>query len=211
LQPGGCRFDPGRLHQSLERTTSRWAVSARLPEAKIIIDDSHVIKLFNERLSDLRRSMSRQSTDAMHKEVLKGTRLLLLKNPENLDAEKNEKQRLEQALTLNKPLATAYYMNDHQRRFWRQPRKRFATTFLDGRSRRAEASGISKIQQMSKTLAAHRNGLLACYDVMISNGPMEGTNNKIMTMKRHAFGFRDHEFFELKILAIHEMKYALVR
>jgi transposase len=45
---------------------------------------------------------------------------------------------------------------------------------------------------------------------MITSGPMEGTNNKIKTMKRQAYGFRDQEFFKLKILAIHETKYALV-
>ena len=39
---------------------------------------------------------------------------------------------------------------------------------------------------------------------------LAGTNNKIKTMKRPAYGFRDHEFFQLKILAIHEAKYALV-
>jgi transposase len=66
------------------------------------------------------------------------------------------------------------------------------------------------VQQMARTLAAHRSGLLACYDVMISSGPMEGTNNKIKVMKRQAYGFRDQEFFKLKILAIHETKYALV-
>ena len=63
---------------------------------------------------------------------------------------------------------------------------------------------------MAKTLAGHRSGLLTYYDVRISSGPMEGTNNKIKTMKRQAYGFRDHEFFKLKILAIHETKYALV-
>ena len=66
------------------------------------------------------------------------------------------------------------------------------------------------LQQMAKTLAAHRTGLLAYYDVMITSGPMEGTNNKIKTMKRMAYGFRDQEFFKLKILAIHETRYALV-
>ena len=45
---------------------------------------------------------------------------------------------------------------------------------------------------------------------MISTGPLEGTNNKIKTMKRQAYGFRDQEFFKLKILAIHEARYALV-
>jgi transposase len=45
---------------------------------------------------------------------------------------------------------------------------------------------------------------------MISNGPMEGTNNKIKTMNRQVYGYRDHEFFKLKILAIPEIKYALI-
>ena len=49
---------------------------------------------------------------------------------------------------------------------------------------------------------APQSGLLAYYDVMISSGPMEGTNNKIKTMKRQAYGFRDLEFFKLKILAM---------
>ena len=44
----------------------------------------------------------------------------------------------------------------------------------------------------------------------ITSGPLEGTNNKIKTMKRQAYGFRDLEFFKLKILGIHETKYALV-
>jgi transposase len=63
---------------------------------------------------------------------------------------------------------------------------------------------------MAKVLATHHSGLLAYYDVMISSGPMAGTNNKIKTMKRQANGFRDLAFFRLKILAIHETRYALV-
>ncbi len=64
--------------------------------------------------------------------------------------------------------------------------------------------------KMAQTLAEHRAGLLAYYDHRISTGPLEGTNNKIKTMKRQAYGFRDREFFKLKILAIHEARYALV-
>ena len=188
----------------------REAVSTSLPQAKIVFDHFHVIKLCNEKLSDLRRDLHREATEMMHKEVLKGTRWLLLKNPENLDEQRDEKRRLEEALALNKSLATAYYMKEDLRQFWEQPGKRFATAFLKDWIRRAEASGIKMLQQMAKTLAAHRSGLLAYYDVPISTGPLEGTNNKIKTMKRQAYGFRDHEFFKLKILAIHETKYALV-
>lgn len=207
LRPSGAKIEAVAMDMS---AAYRSAVSTHLPKAKIVFDRFHVVKLFNEKLSNLRRALYREATDVMQKDVLKGTRWLLLKNPENLDAKKDEKQRLEEALALNKPLATAYYMKDELRRLWEQPGKQFATTFLDGWIRRAEASGIRMLQQMAKTLAAHRSGLLAYYEVMITSGPMEGTNNKIKTMKRQAYGFRDQEFFKLKILAIHETKYALV-
>jgi transposase len=82
--------------------------------------------------------------------------------------------------------------------------------FFDRWIRRAKASGIKTLHQMAKTLEAHRTGLLAYYDVEITSGPLEGTNNKIKTMKRQAYAFRDREFFKLKILAIHETRYALV-
>ena len=207
LQPSGAEIEAVAMDMS---AAYRVAVSTHLPKAKIVFDRFHVVKLFNEKLSDLRRDLYREATDVMHKQVLKGTRWLLLKNPQNLDREKDEKKRLDEALALNKPLATAYYMKDDLRRFWEQPGKRFATTFLDGWIRRAEGSGIKVLKPMAKTLAAHRSGLPAYYDAMITSGPMEGINNKIKTMKRQAHGFRDMEFFKLKILAIHETKYALV-
>src|SRR5512147_1737678 len=188
----------------------REAVATHLPEATIVFDRFHVMKLFNEKLSDLRRALHREATDVMQKQVLKGTRWLLLKSAENLDEERDEKKKLEEALTLNRSLAVAYYLKEDLRQFWEQPGKKFATLFLDGWLKRAEASGIKMLQQMAKTLAAHRSGLLAYYDVMITSGPMEGTNNKIKTMKRQAYGFRDREFFKLKILAIHESKYELI-
>jgi transposase len=74
-----------------------------------VFDHFHVIKLFNEKLTQLRRELYREAGDLLHKKVLKGTRWLLLKNPENLNDDHNERGRLEEALSLNKPLATAYY------------------------------------------------------------------------------------------------------
>ena len=186
------------------------AVRDYLPDAVIVFDHFHVIKLMNEKLSDLRREMYREAIDKLHKDVLKGTRWLLLKHPENLDTERNEPQRLQEALRLNQPLATAYYLKEDLAQFWEQPHKRAARNFLTSWCLRAMDSGIRVMQQMAKTLLFHAEGLLAWYDYPISTGPLEGTNNKIKTMQRQAYGFRDHEFFKLKIYGIHETKYALV-
>jgi len=188
----------------------REAVSTHPPKAEIVFDRFHVMKLFNEKLSELRRALHREATDVMRKEVLKGTRWLLLKAAENLDEEKDEKKKLEEALALNKSLAVAYDLKEDLRQFGEQPGKKFGTLSLDGWIKRAEASWIKMLQQMAKSLASHRNGLLAYDDARITSGPMKGTNDKIETMKRLAYGFRDREFFKLKILAIHETKYELV-
>jgi transposase len=207
LRPSKAKIEAVAMDMS---PAYREAVSMNLPDAKIVFDRFHVMKLFNEKLSDLRRALYREATDVQQKKVLKGTRWLLLKGAEDLDEEKDEVKKLEEALALNKSLAVAYYLKEDLRQFWEQPGKAFATAFLDGWIKRAESSGIRVLQQMAKTLASHRSGLLSYYDVMITSGPMEGTNNKIKTMKRQAYGFRDTEFFKLKILAIHESRYELI-
>jgi transposase len=186
------------------------AVSTELPKAKIVFDHFHVIKLFNDKLSDLRRDVYREVEGKMQKAVLKGTRWILLKNPENLDHGRDEKQRLEAALRINKPIATAYYLREDLRRIWNMASKSIAGEFLDDWCRRADASGVRILKTLAHTIAAHRSGILAWYDYRISTAPLEGTNTKIRVLQRQAYGFRDTEFFKLKIMALHESKYALV-
>jgi transposase len=186
------------------------AVMENLKQATIVFDHFHVIKLFNEKLSDLRRTLYHQALTQEEKHVIKGTRWLLLKNPENLDETRSEHERLQEALALNQPLATAYYLKEDLRQLWSYPNKRAAKAFLKDWVARARASGINMLVKFANTLIAHASGILAYYNFRISTGPLEGTNNKINVMKRQAYGFRDMEFFKLKIMAIHHSKYALV-
>lgn len=186
------------------------AVSSNLPQAAIVFDHFHIVKLLNDKLSQLRRLIYTETTDILQREAMKGLRWILLKNPENLDEKKNEKERLETALKINEPLAAAYYLKEELRQFWSQENKEKAGAFLDDWTKRAVASGVQILQKFSGTLSAHRTGILAYYDHRISTGPLEGTNNKIKTMQRQAYGFRDKEFFMLKIYAIHKTKYALI-
>jgi len=186
------------------------AIRDNLPKAVHVFDRFHVMKLFNDQLADLRREVQRSVEDVEHRRLLKGTLWLLLKNPENLNPKKNEQQRLEDALRINKPLATAYYMKEDLREFWAQLTEPLAKRFLDDWIARAEASGIQMLKKFARTLEIHRKGLLNWYKFSISTGPLEGTNTKIRVLQRQAYGFRDQEFFKLKIYALHESTYALV-
>ena len=66
------------------------------------------------------------------------------------------------------------------------------------------------LEKFAQTLEEHREGILNYYDYPISTGPLEGTNTKIQLMKRKAYGYRDDDFFKLKILASHETRCELV-
>jgi len=186
------------------------AVHDNLPDAVHVFDRFHVMKLYNEQLADLRREVQRFIEDVEQRRLLKGTLWLLLKNPENLNPRKNEQQRPENALRINKPLATAYYMKEDLREFWAQLTEPLAARFLDDWIARAEASGIAMLKKFARTLQLHRTGLMNWYKFSISTGPLEGTNTKIRVLQRQSYGFRDHEFFKLKIYALHESTYALV-
>jgi len=186
------------------------AVRDNLPKVVHVFDHFHVIKLFNEKLTAFRRALYRQLSSDAERKILKGTRWLLLKNPDNLDPEHNERERLDEALRLNLPLATAYYLKEDLRQIWMQANRRAARRVLRDWLARARASGIRMLIQFADTLEEHQEGVLAYYQYPISTGPLEGVNNKIKTMKRQAYGYRDHEFFKLKILGLHETKHALV-
>jgi transposase len=186
------------------------AVSKHLPQATVVFDRFHVVKLLNKKLTQLRRQLYRQATTDLKKRVLKGTRWLLLKNPENLDPVKGEPGRLRQALRLNESLATAYYLKEDLRQIWEQPNQRAARSKLLDWYHQAMDSGVRVLQDFARTLLKHAPGILASYDYPISTGPLEGTNNKIKTLTRQHYGLRDADFFTLKLYQLHETTYALV-
>jgi transposase len=209
-------YDEGRVTFHIRQPRHRLrcpyirAVRDNLPGVVHVFDHFHVVKLFNDKLSRLRRELYHQAQSGTDRRLLKGTRWLLLKNPENLDPQRNELERLQDALRLNEPLATAYYLKEDLRQIWSQPDKATADRVLRDWMARARASGVRMLVQFADTLEEHEAGILAYYDYRISTGPLEGTNTKIQAMKRQAYGFRDQEFFKLKILGIHEAEYALV-
>ena len=135
---------------------------------------------------------------------------MLLKNSNRLRPKYKEHERLSKALRINAALATAYYLKEDLGQLWNQDNKREASLYLDSWIARASQSGVTMLVKFAKTLGRHREGILAYYDFPITTGPLEGTNNKIKTLQKQAYGFRDMTFFKLKIYALHETKYALV-
>ena len=183
------------------------AVLDHLPDAALVFDKFCVIKLMNERLDDLRRQMVREAEGAM-KLKIKGTRFLLLRNPENLKTDQIPK--LDRALRLNEPLLVGWYLKEELRELWNQPSRQDMEAFMKDWCEKAEQSAIGQLIKMAKTLRLHASGILAYSRYPITSGKLEGINNKIKTLTKRSYGFHDENFFILKLLSLHHSRYKLL-
>lgn len=192
---------------AMDMSGAYWAaVAEALPGVAVVFDKFHIIQLMNQRLDDLRRELVREAEGAM-KMVIKGTRYLLLTRAANLEADQLPK--LERALKLNEPLSQAWYLKEELSLLWEQTSYAEMNRFLTQWCEQANETGVRQLQKMAKTLQVHRRGILNWWQHPINNGRMEGTNNKIKTLNRQAYGYRDEEFFILKLLGLHESRYTL--
>lgn len=188
------------------------AVLEHLPKADLVLDHFHLVKWFNEKLSLLRRQLYHQATD-MQKAVLKGSRWLLLKAPENLkshsDPGKDERIRLQEALELNQPLAMAYYMKERLRLLFQCTNRDRTAMELKAWIQEATCSGFRILKQAARKLSIWKPFILNWHKHRISTGKLEVVNGKIGTLQRNAYGYRDDEYLKLRIFNLHRSNYAL--
>ena len=182
------------------------AVLEHLPDAALVFDKFHIIKLMNERLDDLRRQMVREA-EGPWKLRIKGTRFLLLRNPENL--QEDQIPKLDEALQLNEPLLLGWYLKEELRELWNQPSRQKMAAFLKDWCQKAEQTTIGQLIKMAKTLRTHASGILSYSQHPITSGKLEGINNKIKTLTKRSYGFHDENFFILKLLSLHHSRYKL--
>lgn len=181
------------------------SVMENCPDATLVFDHFHVVKLMNDVVDSIRRTQYATETDLNKRKIIKGTRWLLLQNGKDV-MDNRFRNRLDNVLNLNKPIAEAYFLKEYLREIWMQPTKEDGEKVLDEWVRLARESGQKQLVRMAATLLAHRWGILAWYDHHVSSGKVEGINNKIKVMKRNAYGFRDEEYFVLRLYSLHDCR-----
>ena len=110
-------------------------------------------------------------------------------------------------LWMGKKVRNGNQLQESLRRVWWQDNKHDAALVLDDWIEQARNSGVKPLMTVADTFLKHHDGILAWYDFPITNGKLEGINNKIKTMKRQAYGYRDMPFFKLKLLSLHDSSY----
>lgn len=182
------------------------AVTECLPDADIVFDRYHIMAHINMAIEELRREQQRLLVDN-NRTALKGCRFMLLRNYHALTSE--YKVKLDNLFEINKPLFKMHSMKEQLRLLWNQPDRKRAVAFLFQWCFDALMSEIKPLVKVALTLVRHKRGILNYFPHHITSAAVEGTVNKIKTLKRQAYGFRDMEYFKLRLYHLHCQGYSL--
>lgn len=180
------------------------AVRDFCPNAINILDRFHIVKKLKEAVDATRRAEATDLRRKGDKVTLHKTRWCLLKKTANLFY--GQAVRLQELLKLNLRTTRAYLMaEDFDEHFWAYKSPAWAGKFLDAWCTRTMRSRIEPMKKVAKTLRKHRNLILNYFRAkkLLSNGIVEGMNNKLKLVTRKSYGFRSAE--TLKIALYHTL------
>lgn len=174
------------------------SVRKNIPHADIVFDRFHIKKQLNDVVDKLRRFIVRNTKDSDQKSLLKNKMWVLRKNACNhTEADKNALLELKQ---INSPLYDGYLVKEQFDLFFDFKDAESGLHFLDKWYREIPDSIIAFFKPFYDMLQRHLYGITTYFKHRITNAVAEGINNKIKVLKRMAYGYRDHEYFKLKIL-----------
>ncbi len=186
LGPGGC----ARIELVTADLASSWqkALRAWVPHARVVFDRFHVERLAADAVDEVRRSEQRRlASEPEDAKALKGTRYALLKHPARLRP--GEARRLETLRRKNRALDRAYELKEYLATILGQATPEDAPALLDEWLEWAARSRLTPFVKLGRTIRKHAEGILAYVDTKMTNGPVEGINNKLRVIARRAYGF----------------------
>ena len=181
-------MDMGRAYQK--------AVRKNLPNADIVFDRFHVMQNYSKAIANQRRVEFRKADDA-GKNLIKGSKFLLLKNAEKLTEKQQEKLNI--LLTENNNINTLYILKEQLQLLWSANSYDAMTAELETWCDIAEQSGLIYIKKFATSLRKHKVGICNYAKHHISSARIEAGNIGIGMLRKRARGIRDTEYFKLKI------------
>ena len=200
LGPDGCK----RLRAVVMDMNGAYEqeVRASCPNAEIVFDLFHVVAKYGREVVDRVRidEANRLRHDKKARKIVKGSRWLLLRNRQNIP-QRADRVRLDELLRANRKLMTVYVLKDDLKHLWDFRSEGWARRFWEQWYQRAIRSRIEPLKAFARKLKPYLHGIFAHCRWPFHTSLLEGINNKIKVIKRMAYGFRDDEYFFLKIRA----------
>ena len=176
----------------------RQAVQMCLPQAKVVVDKFHLIRHINGALDKVRSRLQGGSKRGKRRDLFK-SRYTLLKGAERLADW--EKARLNQLFYRYPELKRTWMLKESFRAWYRETDRSRAEERLGLLEERIANDSLPEFKELLHTFTNWREEILNYFDCRITNGFVEGKNNRIRTIKRMAYGYRNMDNFRLRILA----------
>ncbi len=174
-------------------------VQKHCPQAKVVYDLFHVVAKYGREVIDRVRvdQANQLKHDKPARKRVKRGRWVLLKNRDNL----TDKQAgyLNELLESNKSLMTVYLLREQLKEMWYCTDEAEATAQWNLWWQQVRESGIRPLLQFGQRLKHYLHGIVASAVHPLHTCRLEGMNNKIKLLKRMGYGYRDTEYFFLKV------------
>jgi len=171
-------------------------IEEKAPNAVLVFDKFHIVRHLMNAVDQVRRDEI-QEKGKEHKELMKHTRYIWLKNPWNLtDKQKSRLSALEQ---LNLKINRAYLLKEAFRNFWSYSKPGWAEKYLKKWFWWATHSRLKPMRNFAWLVRRHEENILSYFKMPIHNGSVEGLNNKAKVISRKAYGFRSAKNYILNL------------
>jgi transposase len=174
-------------------------IAKKASQAVHVLDRFHIMAHFSKAIDKVRAAEARELKAKGYAPVLKNTRWLLLKRPENLT--EAQEPRLAELVRYNLRTVRAYLLKEDFQFFWDYVSPHWAGQFLDRWCARTMRSRLEPMKKVARMLRRHRPLLLNWFRAkgVISGGAVEGFNNKAKLTLRKSYGFRTYRALELSL------------
>jgi transposase len=176
----------------------REAVQLCLPQARIVADHFHVIQHVGKAVNKV---IGRAAKSAEGKKALDGQRHLFLRNQEDLSAEEEQtRAALAQAFP---EIAMAWQLKEAVRTWYATTSAAIAAAELDAWIAQVKREGPTELRKALSAFRNWRQEILAFFDFLptrLSNGFVEGKNNRTKALMRQGYGYRNRRHLRLRIL-----------
>jgi transposase len=190
--------------ESVAMDGARTYISSTQTHAKnamIVYDKFHIVQKLNKTVDAVRKAELRKARKENNKEVIEFTnskqRFILFKKKANLTD--NQSKRLEALCQLNEPIYKAMLLKESFLNIYNPQNTNTAEELLKDWLNDASNSELEAFQELAKSFTDKMQFILNWFKKRISSAISEGFNNKIKRLKRMAYGYRDIDYFRLKI------------
>lgn len=177
-------------------STNKYAVNAL-----IVYDKFHIIQKLNKTVDTVRKDELQKAREEKNEELVDLTncrqRFILLKNKKNLT--ENQAEYLKKLCEINRPIYEAMLLKESFLEVYSSNDIKQAEECFGNWIKQARSSSLKPFVELSKKFTEKMQYILNWFHKKISSAISEGFNNKIKRLKRMAYGYKDINYFMLKI------------